>query len=322
MTPENASYKDKIFTELMKVYWLRPETAVWRTLDCLALRDVEFKGPILDLGCGDGLFSFIRAGGELSMNYDMFLQAGNLDSFFEGQDIYNFHAKDAILPEVTRETDYKIDMGLDHKTDLLEKAGKLGFYKELRETDANTELPVDSDTYRTVYSNILYWLPGYKETLKEIRRVLRSEGKAVLQVPNDTLREYSFYQKFYKSTGDKRFEWLKYIDRNRSDNIKLCKSFEDWKRDFDDAGLTIVDHKHYMSKTVMLTWDIGLRPISPVLIEMANSMTLEKRSEIKRKWIDIMQLVVKPLCRLTYDEDNEYPPAFHLFILEKNNLEK
>ena len=56
------------------LYWLRPETAVWRTLDCLALAEVAFKAPILDLGCGDGLFSFARAGGTVRPEYDVFRQ--------------------------------------------------------------------------------------------------------------------------------------------------------------------------------------------------------------------------------------------------------
>lgn len=45
------------FNQLLNIFWLRPETALWRYLDINTLRDFEFVGHSLDFGCGDGLFS-------------------------------------------------------------------------------------------------------------------------------------------------------------------------------------------------------------------------------------------------------------------------
>lgn len=42
----------------LNVYWLRPENALWRTLDVIALEGMEVRQPSLDLSCGDGIFSF------------------------------------------------------------------------------------------------------------------------------------------------------------------------------------------------------------------------------------------------------------------------
>ncbi|MGO6903974.1 methyltransferase type 11, partial [Rhizobium ruizarguesonis] len=58
------------FNQLLNVFWLRPETALWRYLDIEAMRDFQFIGRSLDFGCGDGLFSFIRAGGEFDPLFD------------------------------------------------------------------------------------------------------------------------------------------------------------------------------------------------------------------------------------------------------------
>ncbi|MFB2605609.1 methyltransferase type 11, partial [Rhizobium phaseoli] len=52
-----------VLEQLLSVFWLRPETAIWRYLDIEAMKSFEFEGRSLDFGCGDGLFSFIRAGG-------------------------------------------------------------------------------------------------------------------------------------------------------------------------------------------------------------------------------------------------------------------
>ena len=53
----------EILKNFLNAYWLRPETALWRTLDVEAMRTFKGTSPSLDLGCGDGTFSFIRAGG-------------------------------------------------------------------------------------------------------------------------------------------------------------------------------------------------------------------------------------------------------------------
>jgi len=40
----------------LSIYWLRPETAIWRTLDAIQLSKITFEKPIIDIGCGDGIF--------------------------------------------------------------------------------------------------------------------------------------------------------------------------------------------------------------------------------------------------------------------------
>lgn len=53
----------KILRQFLNAYWLRPETALWRTLDVKSMRDFRFESPSLDLGCGDGTFAFLALGG-------------------------------------------------------------------------------------------------------------------------------------------------------------------------------------------------------------------------------------------------------------------
>jgi hypothetical protein len=60
------------FHQLLNAFWLRPETAMWREVDIRAMASFEFRSPSLDLGCGDGLFSFIRAGGHFGVGFDAF----------------------------------------------------------------------------------------------------------------------------------------------------------------------------------------------------------------------------------------------------------
>ena len=78
-----------ILKNLLNIYWLRPETAIWRTLDALQLQKIEFTKPILDIGCGDGIFTFSSLGGIIDTNYDVYRTIKKTNKFFSGNDIHD-----------------------------------------------------------------------------------------------------------------------------------------------------------------------------------------------------------------------------------------
>lgn len=302
---------------LLEYYWLRPETAMWRALDCNVLTGFEFQSPILDLGCGDGAFSFLRAGGGYHPAQDAFSHVGELDKFFDGEDIYNHF--DPLLddPRVVRGASYRIDVGLDHKRALLHKAKSTGLYIRLVEADANKPLPLTSACFSTVFSNVVYWLSEYKLALSEIARILKPEGKAYLHVPSETFRDYSFYYQHFVKTGDLKWKWLEQIDRGRVENVKLCQSRDKWEADFRDSGLRVLSCQQYLSKLTLQIWDIGLRPLSPVLIEMAGMLSPEDRVTIKSKWVSVLYPFLQRLCAADAEKYCDSAPGFLLFELTK-----
>src|SRR5690348_7584859 len=145
------------FRTLLSAYWLRPETALWRACDIRAMSSFRMEKPSLDLGCGDGVFSFVRAGGAFTDDFDVFQTVDNVERFFENVDVY-----DAFDPQfragIARKPEYHIDLGLDHKANLLNKARALDLYRELKVADANARLPLPDESFRSVFSNIVYWL--------------------------------------------------------------------------------------------------------------------------------------------------------------------
>ena len=112
------------FEQLLNVYWLRPETALWRELDIRAMHQFKFTSPSLDLGCGDGMFSFIRAGGAVSNQFDAFRSVANLDKFFENVEVYDAYEKNE-QSIVVEPPGYQIDVAFDHKENLLKRACSL-----------------------------------------------------------------------------------------------------------------------------------------------------------------------------------------------------
>src|SRR3990167_6800683 len=121
----NMSTRRIVLTNFLKehlnVWWLRPESALWDAIASTATAQYDIKAPSLDLGCGNGIFSFITAGGDFSIDYDWFINA-DVKGFWENRDIYDACNFDKLDQYITKKPDYTFTYGLDHKNNLLTQA--------------------------------------------------------------------------------------------------------------------------------------------------------------------------------------------------------
>jgi SAM-dependent methyltransferase len=281
------------------------------------MREFQFASPSLDIGCGDGMFSFIRAGGKLDRGFDAFQATTDLDKFFENVDVFDAY-EDSFSPLVTRRPDYQIDCGFDHKENLLRKAAALGLYKSVKQGDANSAFPFPSESFASVFSNIVYWLDDPAKTLKEISRVLAPGGTACLMLPNVTLPELSFYNQLYLKTKDERWRFLERMDRGRfTDNIRQAKSAAQWEQIFTGAGLKVEQHRTHLSDTLVKIWDIGMRPLFPTLMRMTRAIPQSELGEIKREWIETLMHFAMPIAEMDAELNAGREAAFHCYILSK-----
>jgi len=291
--------ENKYLREFLNVFWLRPESAMWRTIDCMKLDGIEFKSPIIDVGCGDGIFSFIRACGEFGIGHDMFLSVDH-----NNIDIYDSSSKNEC--DITKAPNYYIDVGLDHKQNLLDKATNTHLYKKLIRYDVNQKLPFDDGEFETIFCNMLYWIDYCGDALMEFQRIISKNGSIVLMLPDTKLKEYYVYNQ-YLNKGSK---WAKLIDGGRYSHVKHCHNYREWANMFNCAGLKIVHHDMLLSERLIKFWDVGLRPISRLLIKMSNA--IDNREELKREWIDTLY----PICESFVDEDlKRQQNTYHLFVL-------
>lgn len=307
-----------VFDQLLNAYWLRPETALWRTIDVQAMASFQFQSPSLDLGCGDGLFSFIRAGGQLGAAYDAFQATANLDKFFQGVDVYDaFNA--SASPVITKRPEYKIDCAFDHKESLLTRAAQLGLYEQIKCGDANARLPFEDGAFRSIFSNIVYWLDDPESAIAELARITAPGGRICLLLPNRSLPEFSFYAKL-GAKGDSDWKFLEQLDRGRlAENIKHAKSADEWESMFKKAGLRVEEHRQHLSKTVIQIWDIGLRPIFPLLMKMVHAIDAKTIAEIKEEWVSTMKHFLEPIAWMDSSLNQGAEPAFHCYTLAKSD---
>lgn len=299
-----------ILENFMNLYWIRPETAFWRTLDVMQMRTINFKKPMIDLGCGDGSFSFTKFGGKVDYNFDVYRTINDTSNFFSGRDIHDQNK--IISPKIIHKPKIKIDVGLDWKKSLLDKAKKFKIYDKLVEHDSNQTLPFPDNSFKTVFSNTFYWLKNINHILSEANRICTSDGQIIIFVPDEKFKQSLIFNEFLKSG----YTWAKILDRGIYNNVQHCYTHKKWKSLFSKANLKIISHSNYASENLTKIWSIGMRPYSPFIIEMANKLQILDRTKIKKRLIS----EISPILRSYLDfEMNKVGKnnSFHMYVLGK-----
>jgi len=308
-----------ILENLLNVHWLRPETVLWRAIDILTMRsmDIKFKKETLDFGCGDGIFTYIYNGGCLNKNFDIYKNVTKLNKFYKNFDIYN-HYNYLNSTKISHKTKKNFNIvGLDHKENLLKKAKDLNFFDNLIKADGNKKLPFVDSQFDTIFSNIVYWLNDIGGVLLELNRILKKNGNIILMLPDIKFLDSSFYYNYQIKNKIKNYEFLSLIDRERiSNNVKQVKSLGEWKSLFSAAGLSVVKYKMCLSSLTLKIWDIGLRPIFPVLVKSFNKMNNKNKIEFKKDLISAAKKYIYPLLELENDAPN-LQKGFYCFVLSK-----
>jgi len=295
----------KTLRRFVQAYWLRPENAFWMTLRSIVLSRTQLAIPAIDVACGDGVFMFLHCGGALHPDFDVFQSVGHLDRIHtEHADMFD-HADHAYAPRVMAPPRHSVAVGLDAKRALLRKAARLGLYEELVEHDGNRRLPLDDGRFQTVYCNAAYWIEDIDGFLAELQRIVHPDGIVVLQVKLDSMRRYNL-----EDHGDVLSErFLDIIGRGRLDCWPSLADRKTWEARFARAGLTIEEATPFITADHARIWDVGLRPIAPMLVRMANALTSETRASIKRDWVDLFCELLDPICRtdFTLSSSNDEP---------------
>lgn len=283
---------ERVLRPFVEAYWLRPENALWMTLRSMTLSRVALDRPSVDISCGDGIFSFLHLGGRLDPAFDVFSAVDHLDRVHsQHADMFDAAGADYRPPVITRPR-RAFDTGTDCKAAMLTKAAALNFYCQLVEQDNNQPLALESESFQTVYCNAAYWVKNVDLFLAELARIVRPGGRVVLQVKLDSMKRYTLGA-FKAALGAK---FLEIIDRGRMECWPSLCSRSTWEKRFGRAGLRVEAAMPFVTRTHSHLWDVGLRPIAPHLVRMANAVAAETRTQIKRDWVALFLEVLAPLC--------------------------
>lgn len=306
----NASLLDDFdFRAHLSAYWLRPESGLWDSIAARLLRTaLKDTSDIMEVGIGNGFFSFLLFGGRFTPEFDWFYSV-DTEGFWKHADIFDHDSNISINRFIAKAPDVRLSLGLDHKQTLLNQAARLGFVNAIVQHDCNQPLPVDR-LYQTAYSNMLYWLNDPIEAMNNIGKTLEPGGQLVTVFPNSD---------FYKScVSYVRQEPLwKLINRGRANHIMWHMDLPEFELKIRELGVfEIKSSSRYLAPTTLKTWDIGLRPLSVPLIKMANSLEPGKRQEIKEEWCSTLEQFAVPIL-MDEMESGASTGGFNLVVLVK-----
>ncbi len=297
--------------EHLQVQWLRPESALW---DAIASRVIasqgSFDSPSLDMGSGNGIFSFITAGGSFSPEYDWYRNADPGGSR-QPRDLYDCFFAGPGPGSITRRPRYRIDCALDAKANLLRQAEGLEFYRRRIAADANRPLPFPDGSFQTVFSNMLCWLASAEAALREIHRVLRGGGRAWACLPTPRFKKYCASFRWREENS----ELLRLLNRGRSDAIRWTISRRELEALARTLRFRVVCHSTYLSPLTLRIWDVGFRGLSPVLLRMVSKLGRADRLSIKQEWVETFRPFLRELYEM--DQASRAPGGYQWIGLEK-----
>lgn len=307
----NNSLEDKL-QNFLQLYWLRPENGLLATFKSKVMENYSISSPSLDISCGDGLFMFLHLGGKFDFDFDYFKNtSAKKFSHEKFIDIYDSYDETYSVP-IQNIPKQKIDCGSDWKQTLLDKSSKLNLFENLILHDNNhKKFPYPDNHFKTIHSNSIYWIEKPEILLSEIYRMLDDDGIAILEVM--TPEHFSTFDKLSLFSN----KAVEILDRKRRETMPGLKNFKEWKNLFENQNFKIEEVKNvYPEKFVIDFWNIGLRPISHLLIQMSENLSIENRINIKKEWVEIFFELFKPLLKLNTDYPYEKSP-YLLFILKK-----
>jgi len=298
----------------LHLYWLRPERALFGA-------SVELRGPLrpwgssVELGCGDGLNTFLRLGGTLEPSFDYYAALEGeigMAEYVEGKDVYDAPLR-GFFP-VKEKPGIQFHQGLDFKQNLLDRANMLGAYKSVQWHDLNTPLPYGDGTIDFVYSNVLYWLKDPDPLIAETARILTKGGEAVFEVLTRAVESEDFFGRF----GAWGPEWCRLMDRGRFASYPGLRSLREWEAAFAGANLRVTKSLNVLPRGIFLVWHVGLRPIYPLLKRMIDTIPAPERTKIREEWVQTFFDLLYPVLIApgVLADDGEEPLRVQ-FVLRK-----
>lgn len=179
----------------------------------------RYAFPLLDLGCGDGLVARLLFGVCLGSEAA------------------------------------KVDVGCDPWPEQLYQAARSGVYRHV-DIAEGSHLPYSDATFATVFSNsVLEHIADVRPVLREVRRVLKADGRFVFTVPSDAFR----------TMLDGYLRRLERGDRQGAEHYAAAVDAwlahyhyytpEEWDGLLRSAGLELLLARYYMPARAVRLWD-------------------------------------------------------------------
>ncbi|MDO8530739.1 MAG: class I SAM-dependent methyltransferase [Dehalococcoidia bacterium] len=234
--PTNSAF----FYRALQVYYHYPWHALWRGVEAMALARIALTPPVLDIGCGDGIFAVLLTANSIERDFD---------------DFRVYHGGIATSNR-SYSLERPLDVGLDLEWPSLPKASALHAYRLTICADAS-HLPFKNESFSTVLGNSsVEHMPPLSEVIAETWRVLKPGGRLVLTVPTTTLGQHLFFSRIFARCGLPAWA-RRYADAvNRRLAHYNLLSADEWRAKLATAGFSEFSYEYLLSSRAVATWDL------------------------------------------------------------------
>ena len=261
------------------LYFLKPFDAVNDTLTASLLSRFNWSGEFVEIGAGDGVYSYIMHGGDFPLWFDRYLLTD-----LSQDDIYDTSSHN-IVPRGKPIAFPRIKKAIDAKQSHVSKIKKIGFAGEAI-CAPYENLPILSESVEAVFYYTPHGLKDHEQAIREAYRIIRPGGRMVILLYDHLFKKaFLCYRlaRFFPGILGRYFERL---DNGRYDEIaNLSKSLENWEEFFSRCGFSIQKSHTGLSSFAWKIYDTQTRPLLKPLIRLFNVFPRPLRTIFKFIWM-------------------------------------
>lgn len=261
------------------LYFLKPHDAVNDTLTSSLLHCLDWSGPVVEIGAGDGVFSYVMHGGSFPLWFDRYLLTD-----LSKQDIYDSHQADVLQPAVTLSRP-DITLAIDAKESHIRKIREIGFAKHCQVAAYET-LPLPSASVPRIFYYTPHGLNDHEAAICEAARVLMPGGYMLILLYDAKFKPSFICHRLAQALPGPLGAYFSRLDNGRFDEItRLSKSPEEWEQFFQRHGFEIEARHTGLSTFAWKVYDIQTRPLLKPLIRLFGILPGHVRTVAKFLWM-------------------------------------
>tara|TARA_B100000900_G_scaffold331896_1_gene292670 strand:+ start:93 stop:1019 length:927 start_codon:yes stop_codon:yes gene_type:complete len=262
----------------LNIYFLKPFDAVNDTLTSyLIFNNHSLKNNYIELGSGDGMFSYIMCGGKFPLEFDRYL-----DVKLSQKDIFDVHKKNFLLNLDVKKTIRPL-ISIDAKKNHVIKIKQIGFSKKAV-LSSYEKLTLKKESTKLIFYYTAHGVKNFNKSVNSALKILKKNGRIIFLVFDDYVKKNFLCYFLYRKGFLKNF--FKNLDNNRFKEISsYSKKSSEWRIFFKSKGLKIINESRGLSGVAWQFYDIQTRPILKLLILFFNFFPKNFRRILKFVWM-------------------------------------
>lgn len=263
----------------LNIYFLKPHDAINDTLTASLIHRLDWSGNLIEIGSGDGMFSFIMHGGKFPLYFDRYLLTDT-----SKLDIFDTH-KEGVLPAVNFLSEPTIKLAVDAKLTHVEKIKEIGFAQDAINSEYES-LPLPSNAVNKIFYYTPHGLKSHVNAIGEAFRVLKPGGKMLILLYDSEFRSSFIFYRLSKFFTGKFGKYCLSLDNGRFNEITaLSKSPKEWRQFFERVGFEIEEQYSGLSCFAWKCYDVQTRPFLRGLIGFFGFLPPWLRTLVKLVWM-------------------------------------